>query len=92
MSITSVATVAEFTSAKEISFKSGLATDLKVNISQIAVTVAASRRHLLAGVTVDYTVSGIEVGRCRLSPDCACIYPRLLQCGPRLVSVLKCKI
>jgi len=61
VSFSNVATVAEFTSSKEAGFKSGLATDLMVNVSQIAVTVTAkARRHLLAGVTVDYTVSGIE--------------------------------
>jgi hypothetical protein len=49
--------VADFTSVKEAALKSSLATDLGVNVTQIAVTVTAARRRLLAGVTV--------AGRCR---------------------------
>lgn len=46
---------------KEGAFKSGLATDLSVSADKITVTYAAkTRRHLLAGVNVDYTVTGIE--------------------------------
>ena len=47
-----ITTVAAFTSTKEAAFKVGLATDLKVTASQIAVTVEAARRHLLVGFSV----------------------------------------
>ena len=46
--------------AKEETFKVGLAKDLSTNVTKITVTTAAARRHLLAGITVDYTVTGIE--------------------------------
>ena len=42
-----------------LAFKFNLRRYSKVDVSQITATVAASRRHLLAGVTVDYTISGI---------------------------------
>lgn len=46
---------------KEASFKKALATDLSVSEDKITVTASAkTRRHLLAGVNVDYTVTGIE--------------------------------
>jgi len=41
-------------------YKSALAADMKVNVSQVAVVVKDARRHLLAGVTVETTISGIE--------------------------------